>query len=93
MGVDKVVQSKPEPSDKEQAMLAAANSGIDFSLPPEERPNKRGIIAILDDEDNEILDKKRMKRSLTTPWTKRWIARRKHPMLSTAVIHQAYWQE
>ncbi len=37
-------------------MLAAANSGIDFSLPPEERPNRREIIEILDDEDNEILD-------------------------------------
>ncbi len=57
MGVDKVVQSKPEPSVKEQAMLAAANSGIDFSSPPEEQPNSREILEILDDEDNEILDK------------------------------------
>ncbi len=56
MGVDEVVQSEPEPSDKEQAMLTAANSGMDFSLPPEERPNRREIIEILDDEDNEILD-------------------------------------
>ena len=29
MGVDEVVQSKPEPSNKERAMLAAANSRID----------------------------------------------------------------
>jgi hypothetical protein len=36
MGVDKVVQSEPEPSDEERAMLTAANSGIDFSSPPEE---------------------------------------------------------
>jgi hypothetical protein len=56
LGVDKVVQSEPEPSNEEQAMLAAANSGIGFSLPPEERPNRREIIEILDDEDNEILE-------------------------------------
>ncbi len=36
MGVDEVVQSKPEPSNEERAMLAAANSGMDFSSPPEE---------------------------------------------------------
>jgi hypothetical protein len=34
MGVSEVIQSKPEPSNKERAMLTAANSGIDFSLPP-----------------------------------------------------------
>ncbi len=37
-------------------MLAAANSGIDFSTPPEDRPTKRKVIEILDDEDNDILD-------------------------------------
>jgi arsenate reductase-like glutaredoxin family protein len=37
-------------------MLAAANSGIDFSTPPEDRPTKREIIEILDDEDDDILD-------------------------------------
>jgi hypothetical protein len=57
MGVDEVVQSGPEPSDKERAMLASANSGMDFSSPPEERPNRIEIIEILDDEDSEILDK------------------------------------
>jgi hypothetical protein len=56
MGVDEVVQSEPEPSNEEQAMLAAANSGMDFSSPPEERPNRREIIEILNDEDSEILD-------------------------------------
>ena len=55
-GVSKVIQSKPEPSDEEQAMRAAANSGIDFSLPPEDQPNRGEIIEILDNEDNEILD-------------------------------------
>ncbi len=35
MGVDEVVQSEPEPSNEKQAMLAAANSGINFSSPPE----------------------------------------------------------
>jgi hypothetical protein len=57
MGVDKVVQSEPEPSGEERAMLAAANSGINFSSPPEEQQNRREIIEILDDEDNKILDK------------------------------------
>jgi hypothetical protein len=38
-------------------MLSAANSGIDFSSPPEDRPNLGEIIEILNDEDNEILDK------------------------------------
>jgi hypothetical protein len=56
MGVDEVVQSEPEPSNEERAMLAAANSGMDFSSPPEEQPNRREIIEILDDEGNEILD-------------------------------------
>jgi hypothetical protein len=37
-------------------MLAAANSGIYFSAPPEDRPTKREIIEILDDEDDDILD-------------------------------------
>jgi hypothetical protein len=36
MGVDEVIQSDPEPSNKEQTMLAAANSGIDLSLPLED---------------------------------------------------------
>ncbi len=30
---------------------------MDFSSPPEERPNRREIIEILDDEDSENLDK------------------------------------
>ena len=55
-GVYEVIQSEREPSNKERAMLAAANSGIDFSSPPEDRPTKREIIEILDDEDDDILD-------------------------------------
>ncbi len=51
-----MVQSEREPSDEERAMLAAANSGIDFSTPPEDQPTKREIIEILDDEDDDILD-------------------------------------
>jgi hypothetical protein len=42
--------------DKEQAMLAAANSEIDFSLPPEDQPNRGEIIEILNDKDDDILD-------------------------------------
>ncbi len=37
-------------------MLTAANLGIDFSLPPEDQPNRGEIIEILDEEDNDILD-------------------------------------
>ena len=37
-------------------MLAAANSGIDFSMPPEDQPTKRKVIEIFDDEDNDIVD-------------------------------------
>ena len=37
-------------------MLAAANSGIDFSTPPEDQRTKREVIEIFDDEDNDIVD-------------------------------------
>ena len=57
MGVNEVIQSEREPSDKERVMLEAASSGLDFSTPPEDRPTKRKVIEILDDEDNDILDK------------------------------------
>jgi hypothetical protein len=56
IGVNEVIQSEPESSDKEQAMLAVANSGIDFSLPPEDRPNRGETIKILDDKNDDILD-------------------------------------
>jgi hypothetical protein len=56
MGVSEVIQSGPEPSNKDRAMLTLANSGIDFLLPPEEQPNRGEIIEILDDEDNGILN-------------------------------------
>ena len=56
MGVNEVIQSKPEPSDNEQAMLAAVNSGIYFSSSPEDQPNRGEIIEILGDENNDILD-------------------------------------
>jgi hypothetical protein len=56
MGVNEVIQSDPEPSNKERAILAAAKSGIDLSLPLEDQPNRREIIEILNNEDNKILD-------------------------------------
>jgi len=34
----------------------AANSGIDFMAPREDRLTKREMIEILDDEDDDILD-------------------------------------
>ena len=38
-------------------MLTVANSGMDFSSPLEDRPNRGDIIeTILDNEDDEILD-------------------------------------
>ena len=40
MGASEVIQSKPEPSSKEQPIIAAANSGIDFLLPPEDQPKR-----------------------------------------------------
>ena len=63
MGVSKVIQNKPEPSNKEQAMLEAANLGIDFSSPHEGQPNRGEILEILDDEEDEILDKYMKKES------------------------------
>ena len=51
-----MIQSEREPNDKERAMLAAANSGIDISTPPEDQPTKREVIEILDDEDDDIVD-------------------------------------
>ncbi len=51
-----MIQSEPEPSKEEQTMLAAANSGIDFSSPPEDRLNRGEIIEILNDKDDDILD-------------------------------------
>ena len=56
MGVNEVIQSEREPSNEERAMLAAAYLRIDLSAPPEDRPSKREIIEILDDEDDDILD-------------------------------------
>jgi hypothetical protein len=56
MGVNEVIQSEPEPSNEERAMLALANSEIYFSLPPEDQTNRGEIIEILDDEDDDILD-------------------------------------
>jgi hypothetical protein len=57
LGVSEVIQSEPKPTKEQRVMLAAANSGIDFSLPPEYWTNRGEIIEILDDEDNDILDK------------------------------------
>jgi hypothetical protein len=46
-------------------MLAAANSGIDFSLPPKDQPNRGEIIKILDDKDDDILLDQYMKEEST----------------------------
>jgi hypothetical protein len=48
-GVDDVVQEEMEQTDKERAMLAAENSGLDFSTLPT-KVTSREVIKILDDE-------------------------------------------
>jgi hypothetical protein len=55
-GVDDVVQDKPELSDKQHAILAAENSGLDFSLIPT-KVSGGEVIEIHDDNDEEALDK------------------------------------
>ena len=52
-------------------MLAAANSGIDFLLPPEDQSNRGEIIEILDNENNDILDEY-MKEERLRNTTKNW---------------------
>jgi hypothetical protein len=55
-GVDNVVPGKPEMSDKQQAILAANNSGLDFFSVP---TNVTGgeVIEILDDDKENVMNK------------------------------------
>ncbi len=54
-GVDDVVQDEPELSDKKRAILAAQNSGLDFSSIPT-KVNGGEVIKILDDDEEEAID-------------------------------------
>ncbi len=53
--VDDVVQDEPELSDKQHAILAAQNSGLDFSSIPT-KVNGGEVIKILDDDEEEAID-------------------------------------
>ncbi len=54
-GVDEVVQDEPEQSDEQQSILAAENSGIDFSSIPT-KVSGGEVIKILDDDEEDVID-------------------------------------
>ncbi len=54
-GVDDVVQDEPGLSNEQRALLAAQNSGLDFSSIPT-KVNGREVIEILDDDEKEALN-------------------------------------
>ncbi len=55
-GVNDVVQEEMEQTDKERAVLAAKNSGLDFSSMPM-KVMGGDVIEILDDEEEEAINK------------------------------------
>ncbi len=55
-GVDDMVQEEREQIDKEQAMLAAENSGLDFSSLPT-KDMEREVIEILNNREEEAINK------------------------------------
>ncbi len=57
-GVDEVVQKGPTQSNHEWARLVVENSGLDFfSMLPKKVNNKNKIVEILEDKEDEALDK------------------------------------
>jgi hypothetical protein len=54
-GVDNVVQVEPGLSDEQRALLAAQNSGLDFSSIPT-KVNDGEVIKILDDNEEEAIN-------------------------------------
>jgi hypothetical protein len=54
-GVNDLVQEEMEQTDKEQAMLAAENLGLDFSSVPTKTMGGE-VIEILDDEEEEAIN-------------------------------------
>jgi hypothetical protein len=50
-----VVQGEPELSDKQRAILAAQNLGLDFSSIPT-KVNGREVIKIFDDDEEEAIN-------------------------------------
>jgi hypothetical protein len=55
-GIDNVVQDEPEMSDERQAILAANNSGLDFSSVPTKVTGGE-VIEILDNNEEDVLNK------------------------------------
>jgi hypothetical protein len=57
-GVNEVVQEEPTQSNHERARLSAANSGLDFSsMLPKKVNGESNVIEILEDNEDEALDK------------------------------------
>ncbi len=57
-GVNEVVQEEPTQSNHKRARLVAENSGLDFSLMlPMKVNDENNVIEILEDNDDEALDK------------------------------------
>ena len=54
-GIDDVVQDEPEMSDEQRAVLAANNSGLDFSSVPTKVTGGE-VIEILDDDEEDMLN-------------------------------------
>jgi hypothetical protein len=54
-GIDDVVQDEPEMSDEQRAVLAANNSGLDFSSIPTKVTGGE-VIEILDDDEKDVLN-------------------------------------
>jgi len=54
-GIDDVVQDEPEMSDEQRAVLAANNSGLDFSSIPTKVTGGE-VIEILDDDEEDMLN-------------------------------------
>ena len=54
-GIDDVVQDEPEMSDEQRAVLAAKNSGLDFSSVPTKVTDGE-VIEIIDDDEEDMLN-------------------------------------
>ncbi len=55
-GVNEVVQDEPEESNEQQAMMAAENSGLDFSSVPKKATGGE-VIEILDNNEEDVMNK------------------------------------
>jgi hypothetical protein len=60
-GVNDVVQDKPKESNEQQAMMVAENSGLVFLYVPTKATGGEGI-KILDDDKEDVMNKKKKNR-------------------------------